>query len=45
MNYCYTHAPNGWRARVLRSLAARRGAHQLVARIGRGDVLLGIAYT
>ena len=43
MNYCYTHAPTGWRARLLKRIASRRGAAGFVARIGRADALIGIA--
>lgn len=43
MNYRYTHAPDGWRARALERLAGNRWAIAAVARYGRADALIGIA--
>ena len=44
MNHRYTHAPHGLRARALAAIAAIPGAAGAVARSGRADALIGIAY-
>jgi SAM-dependent methyltransferase len=44
MNYHYTHAPDGFRARALAALADSPRAVEAVARHGRADALIGIAY-
>jgi len=44
MNYRYTHAPGGRRARALEWIADHEGAPAAVARRGRADALIGIAY-
>jgi 2-polyprenyl-3-methyl-5-hydroxy-6-metoxy-1,4-benzoquinol methylase len=44
MNYRYTHAPNGRRARALERLADHPRVVAAVAGSGHADALIGIAY-